>query len=269
MVDPQEQLRIATGSPRPSLRARVFLELFCGCAAMSRAICGAGGFVLCWDFSLGPKYDLTIASRRRLVFGWIRAGLVWGSHLGTDCRSWSRARDNGKNGWPGPLRSDTQVMGLDGLSDKDQLKVQLGNTLMIFSFAVLTLCHRLSLPATMENPGRSRIWLTPQCIQLRRLPRFTEAVCHYCQYGMRWKKETRFIGVNISLHCIEKRCSGGRLCSTTGLPHVILSGIDPSTGKWKTSFGNAYPRPLCRLLAAAFYDADAVVFSQRMSKLVA
>ena len=159
-------------------------------------------------------------------------------------------------------------MGLPGLSDNDRLKVELGNALMIFSFSVLSLCHRLQLPATMENPGRSRIWLTAQCANARRLLRFTEAVCHYCQFGMRWKKETRFVGVNISLLGIERKCSGGRLCSRTGLPHVTLSGIDPVSGKWKTSFGNEYPRPMCSILTAAFYDADAVVFAQRLSKLI-
>ena len=205
MVDPQEQLRRATGAPRRSLRVRVFLEIFCGCAAMSRAICALGGAVLCWDICLGPLYDLTVASRRRLICGWIRAGLVWGTHLGTDCKSWSRPQDNGRNGWPGPLRSDSQVMGLPGLADNDRLKVELGHVLMIFSFSVHSLRHRLQLPATMENLGRSRIWLTAQCANARRLPRFTEAVFHYCQFGMRWMKETRFIGINISLLGIERK----------------------------------------------------------------
>ena len=136
---------------------------------------------------------------------------MWGTHLGTDCRSWSQARDNGKNGWSGPLRSDSCVLGLPNLLAADRLKVELGNTFMISSFAVLTLCHKLRLLATMEKTSRSRIWLTAQFAALSGLPSFVNATTHYCQFGMRWRKETHIVGVHISLLSISRKCSSKRI----------------------------------------------------------
>ncbi len=90
-----------------------------------------------------------------MVRGWLLGGAIWGIHLGTPCSSFSRAR----RGTPPPLRDALRIMGLDGLSIKDQERVKIGNALMTFSFGVLMLCHRLLIPATLENPATSMIWL--------------------------------------------------------------------------------------------------------------
>ena len=261
-------MRISIGRPQRSPRIRVFIEFFCGCASLSRAVAGLGGFILVWDLALGGKYDLTIKCNQQLIFGWIREGVASGTHLGTDCASWSRARDNGRNGFPGPLRSNTCVLGLPNLSDKDQLKVTLGNLLMKFSFAVVALCDRMMVPCTMENPSRSRIWLTANYLHIEGLKSFSKVVTHYCRFGSPWRKETRIIGVHISLLDLELKCSGRRVCSETGKPHVKLCGLCPQTGRWRTAFGNEYPARLGRLWARAFALAEATICSRRMSKLV-
>ena len=212
MDDFREQMRIVISLPTRSLRVRVFLEVFCGCAALSRAMAAEGGYILCWDLGLGGKYDFTVKRNQELIFGWIRGGTISGTHLGTDCSSWSRARDNGKNGWPGPWRSDDLVLGLPGLEEKDALKVLLGNTLMAFSFSVLALCAKLYVPATMENPSRSRIWLTRDFQHICRLKFFVKVVIHYSRFGSAWRKETNICGVHISLLDIDLQCSGRRVC---------------------------------------------------------
>ena len=38
-----------------------------GSASLSRAVCSLAGFVLCWDISLGPLYDIPAKSRDPLV----------------------------------------------------------------------------------------------------------------------------------------------------------------------------------------------------------
>ena len=82
---------------------------------------------------------------------------------------------------PPPLRSNACVLGLPGLSDKDALKVQLGNKLMRFSVSVLILCRRLVIPAVMENPATSRLWITPGVKYVARLSGARMFQTGYCQ----------------------------------------------------------------------------------------
>ena len=74
--------------------------------------------------------------------------LVW---FGLPCSSFSRARRGGAG--PPPLRSDEKPMGLDNLSPANQLKVDVGNTLLRITVRV---CRRLSkqkVAWAIENSG--------------------------------------------------------------------------------------------------------------------
>ncbi|CAK0797132.1 unnamed protein product [Prorocentrum cordatum] len=112
------------------LSARVFAVVFSGGGRLSDAISGAGVTALLWDISLGDNYDLRCRRNRHLLVGWVRGGLVVGVHVSTPCPSFSRARDIP----PGPprLRSDSEPMGLGGLSQADQEKVAIGNIMFLF-----------------------------------------------------------------------------------------------------------------------------------------
>ncbi|CAK0827935.1 unnamed protein product [Prorocentrum cordatum] len=103
------------------LSARVFVEVFSGGGHLSDAISGVGEAALLWDICLGENYDLRCKRNRHLLLGWVRDGLVVGPHVATPRSSFSRARDTP----PGPprLRSDSEPMGLGGLSQADQEKL--------------------------------------------------------------------------------------------------------------------------------------------------
>ena len=153
-------------NPSRSLTVAVFLEIFSGCGNLSKSIAKLGWYVLMWDITLGPEYDLRSPAKRRMLGDWVRSGWIRGFHLGTPCESFTRARDIRPG--PPPLRSDSAPLGLPDLSPGDQLKVVLGNLWMRFSVWLLRLGLRFSVPGSMENPARSRIWLCAPVVMLLR-----------------------------------------------------------------------------------------------------
>ena len=70
---------------------RVFLELFSGCGAISKALSNMGFAVLAFDIRNGPQYDLTKRSVLDLIRSWISAGEIAAVWFGTPCTTWSNA----------------------------------------------------------------------------------------------------------------------------------------------------------------------------------
>ena len=172
------------------------LEIFSGSGHFSRAIRRKLKSVCAFevDSCYGPQFDLTKPKIQKEIIKLIRSGVVQYVWLGTPCNSWSRARRNDGRG-PGPLRDDTTgLMGLPNLSEKDNLKVAIGNSLMKFSAQVFRLCVLLHIPVALENPHTSRLWLTPQ---LRHL--MTHKYCEwasqiFAKMGPHGVKEHAFYG---------------------------------------------------------------------------
>ena len=80
---------------------------------------------------------------------------------------------------------------------------------MVFSASVIRACARFMIPATMENPGRSRIWLCPPIARLIIRSVFSFSLTEFCMWGMRWRKSIGFLGTNIDLSCFSShRCVG-------------------------------------------------------------
>ena len=133
-------------------------------------------------------------------------------HLGTPCASFSRARD--RPGGPPPLRSNAMVGGLPGLRECDQVKVTVGNLLAAFTISILTVCKRMVIPGTAENPQTSRLWIFPCVANFLQVKGVVSVTADYCQFGMPWRKSTRIIGVNVALDRLERRCTlTGGVCS--------------------------------------------------------
>ena len=216
------------------------------------------------DIRWNDEYDLTRPRFQKLVRGWLLAGQVAAVWLGTPCSSFSRARD--RPGGPPPLRSNACVLGLPGLSDKDALKVQLGNKLMRFSVSVLILCRRLVIPAVMENPATSRLWITPGVKYVACLSGARMFQTDYCQWGVPWRKRTKFLGLHIDLSPIERQCSGvpgwssgypGQVvCARSLKPHIVLCGVD-ANNVFRTLIAEPYPPTLCTGLVKCFASAIA------------
>ena len=170
--------------------------MFCGCAKLSSHIARLGQTCLVWDINLGADYDLTARKQQLLIRGWISAGLVSGVHLGAPCNSFSRARDSG----PGPprLRSDSHPLGLPSLWRLGDIQaVNSGNRLMRFSAQVLRACLNARVPATLENPRLSRLWLCPPIASISRLRAFSFHIVDFCMFGTAWKKPTGILSFSI------------------------------------------------------------------------
>ena len=102
---------------------------------------------------------------------------------------------------------------------------------MRFSIYLLSLAHRLHIPASMENPQRSRIWLCPPVLALMRRKHVAMFLTHFCCWGKPFRKATSFMGVWVDYSRIEAhQCRGGKrgLCLFTGKPHQQLVGQNSS-----------------------------------------
>lgn len=189
--------------------------------------------------------------------------------MGTPCSSFSRARD--RPGGPPALRSDVQPMGKDHLRPVDAAKVRVGNILLFFTTRVLRLCIQLQLPCTLENPQRSRLWITPTILRLMRKPCCTYKDVHFCMFGTPWKKPTRVFSCHLNLDSLEQyQCHSSRrgLCARTGCTHVPLVGQDAS-GRWLTKIAEPYPWKFAKALAKAFYNTELATVATEFARHLA
>jgi hypothetical protein len=201
----------------------------------------------------GADLDLTRKRAQRMVRGWIRSGKLIAVWMGTPCSTWSRARD--RPGGPPPLRSKDEVLGLTELNEADRVRVTIGNVLMKFSASILHLCNRHKVPCVMENPSSSRIWLAEPIAKLLQHRHFNTCELDFCLFNVPWRKTTRLLGVHLDLEPLAGRCSGRQTCSTSGLAHVVLSGL--CNGVWRTAIAEAYPRQFARAAVLVFASARA------------
>ena len=247
------------------IRVRIFLEIFSGCGRLSAAMARRGFQILAWDVKWGPAYDLMMAKNRRLIRGWILSRAILAVHLGTPCKSWSRARD--RHGGPPPLRSNDHIWGLPDRRPGDQIAINIGSILARFTVSVLFACRHMHIPGTMENPASSRIWLCPPVKRFLASSGTDFAITDFCQWGTPWLKPTASAGVYIDLEPIRLRCrfrsDPNKCCSRSGCRHQVLAG-QTSEGVFWTLVAEAYPRRLCTKLASCF---DAAIVSTRAAVL--
>ena len=148
---------------------------------------------------------------------------------------------------PRALRSDVDLSGLPGLSPSEQRTVEQGNAMAQFTVSVIRLCIELQIPVGLENPLCSRLWLLPELDQLSSLPCAQRVNLHMCQFGAPWMKPTQIRLWNCGpADAARRQCRctrGTSLCSATGVPHEVLSGIGPHG--FKTSAASVYPVQFC------------------------
>ena len=251
--------------PQACLGERVFLEIFSGSGRLGQKIALVTGWVvLLWDITLGPNYDLLNPVNRNRIRDWLRGGKILGFHLGTPCESFSRARDVPPG--PPPLRSDSKPLGLEDLKPHDQIKVVTGNLFMRFSSMLLRLALRLQIPATMENPAGSRIWLCPPIAQILRRANVQFVITHYCAWGMPYKKPTGFLSVHLDLsRLVSGVCVGSKrgTCNFSHQPHIQLHGQNKH-GQWLTKLAQRYPWRLCLAVAKCFLDKEVQTIAKNL-----
>ena len=63
---------------------------------------------------------------------------------------------------------------------------------MRFSADALRACSNNGIPASIENPRLSRIWLCPPIVAIKRLRSFNFYIVDFCMCGTPWKKQLGF-----------------------------------------------------------------------------
>ena len=238
------------------LRSKFFIEVFSGSGRLSLALVGQDVRCITFDILDGPQGDLLQADVRRHLYRLIRHRGCLGVWFGFPCGTFSRAR-RGSAGMPGALRGEEgkELYGLPGLSEKDQLKVDVANKLLRHLAAFCRYCHRRRVPFYIENPLTSRLWKTHE---LRGLAKLTHSVFvnfDFCQFGEPWRKSTQLlVSRHSDIRVIERKCKFGRgfVCSATGKRHIVLSGA--SGGVFWTARAQAYPHRLCRAIATTIRE---------------
>ena len=244
-----------TTAQSKKLSKHLVIELFSGCAALSKSCSQHGFLAVAYDIDYSSNCDLLQPHVLENVLDFMTKysdsiALVW---MGTPCSSWSRARKD--DGGPRPLRDDSEnLLGFHNLSQKDQNKVQLGNQLLVVSTRVARHCMHLGISFVIENPHSSRIWLTEQ-MQSLLSGGASFGRTDFCGFKTPWRKATGFMFWQFpTLSSIFRTCNpqNGR-CSFSGRRHIILSGTD-SQGVWLTRRAQPYPKDMCDGIAQQLFS---------------
>ena len=149
-----------------------------------------GYHILAWDILHGEVYDLLNAKNRSLLRGWVLSRAILAVHLGTPCNSWPRAGD--RPGGPPPLRSNVEIWGLPYRRPGDQVSIHIGNVTTRFTASFLFACRHMRVPASIENPATSRLWIAPPILRSLAASNVSVQVTDFCQWGASWMKATMF-----------------------------------------------------------------------------
>ena len=117
-----------------------------------------------------------------------------------------------------------QPLGLPNLKPRDQLK-QRDNLFMRFSAFLLSLACRFCIPATLENPQWSRLWLCPPILAILRLGQVSLVMTTFCAWGSPFRKATSFLSVYVDLWRLQDhKCTSSRrwVCEYSQAKHVPI-----------------------------------------------
>ena len=139
---------------------------------------------------------------------------------------------------------------MPNLSEKDKLRVLLGNQLAIRAAWLIEECIKRRIPVFLENPSTSRLWIFPPIQKLlSQCSQFT--VFDHCAFGGESKKPTKVAIWNYCSNVCDMRCAGqGGICSKTGKMHETLTGV--KNNHFRTASASAYPQAFTAAFAKEF-----------------
>ena len=234
-----------------------------------------------WDLQRGGSddgansFDVLVPENQAKLEALIKQCSV--VHFGTECKTFSRAREiprelvagGGRSGrevrLPRPLRSGAEPAGLADLSESERRAVQKGNAMARITAAAAEQLAHDGFYFIVENPARSWLWSLPEFVRLgsRREVRVWRS--HACMFDGGLRKDTAFMS-NVDLSEVMRCCSnsGGR-CDRTGLPHQEWTPTwDPVRHRavFPTAGAAEYSRPLCEALAEGIRRAITATLDQ-------
>ena len=115
-------------------------------------------------------------------------------HMAPPCGTASRARLIQRKGRSIPpiVRTDKHPNGIPGLSGSLLAKVLIANNLYQITCDFIRLCEKLDKLWSVENPGRSFMWLTTPFARLLEELDPKNVQFHHCMYGSGRRKLTKF-----------------------------------------------------------------------------
>eukprot|EP00435_Cladocopium_sp_Y103_P038332 s3870_g10.t1 len=187
------------------------------------------------------QMDLLRKCDRDLLFQWIRAPMLLWVHLAPVCGTASRAREIRRFvGDPKPMRSNEFPHGLPGLSEDDQFRVELANSLFQFACECFALAASLGVLVTLENPRNSYFWLACWLLAvMRKIPVFFGDF-QVCMLGGNRDKWTRIMASFPAIESLNIRCDHSHTHQPWGFAK------DPEGKRvWATSLESEYPKKMC------------------------
>ena len=120
---------------------KTILELYAGCASLSKSLCRHGFTVHAYDVQWGSGGNVLDYNVFQKLCNSISSGYFSFVHFGMPCESWSRARK--WDGGPQPLRNDSShLYGFTDLVWYDELKVKRCNTLLQTTYKLALGLHQ-------------------------------------------------------------------------------------------------------------------------------
>ena len=205
-----------------------------------------GNAALGIDMLHGPHHDLSDPIVVRAILGWLSSGQVSAVWIAAPCNSWSTARHGPPDSAWCKLRTSEHIPGLCNLHNNAQQIVALGNRFAHIAAKIAHVCLRAAVPCHIENP-RNSFCGGPPLQNLIGKPECGENFHDACQYGERWRKQTRVIHLLDKTHdSVQKRCTGkGGMCSRTRQPHIVLTGRCRDNQQVWTKITEPYLTKLC------------------------
>ena len=147
------------------------------------------------------QYDLTEPEALQAIIDILHTekDRILAVHLAPACGTASRAREkkltslaNQDFKIPGPLRSQKQPMGIDGLSGLDKVRTETANIVYAATAKLIEVCYSLQILCSVENPENSLFWFFPEVATvIEKIGRHSVSF-HNCMYGGARNKLTKW-----------------------------------------------------------------------------
>jgi hypothetical protein len=171
---------------------KVFLDMYSGEGGVgARAEAQHDLVSVPMDWLNDPGWNLHVPGVIGCLEKQVKAGRVKAGHLHTECGSWTPAR-HGKEGdsCPKPLRDrGANIWGFQGMSAKDQRKIELGNRDAYFTIQMVKIFLKNDVPISLENGINTMLWAAPGLKEL--LEEADLYTVDYCLCGRPYRKRTR------------------------------------------------------------------------------
>ena len=217
------------------------MELFAGKAGWTWAMFRRGWAVVSpIDSAIDARMDLLDWFFLEKILMLAAAGLITVLHSGTPCNSFSRAITP-------PWRSTAYPLGVPGLPPLAQLKVDVGNALVVAAASLLQAFDSTGSAVSNENPRDSWQWEHPKMKTHNHKVLQEAAPLDYCAFGTPWKKPTMIKGIRRWLWRLH------RLCTCQSHAVTLRGSTINEQGKrvsW-TSVASPYPDTLTAVWAEA------------------